>query len=347
MSGSSSEEKSLPASAKKLADERRKGHIAKAPDLQSGMVTIVLIGWLLLRRNAIAIHLQTMMDAVGNALTMDFRSGVGSVGQALRTVCLEDALTPLALAIITGILVRILTNGGFVFALDPVMPKFEKINPVSGFANLFKARTFVDLGMSVVKVLFFGGTLALIIHGAIGGLVRVPEAGITELPRILFTLLMRIFGAACVFYMVSGVIDLLIQRQMFLKEMRMTPTEAKNERKESQGNPLIKRQQRRLQSQARRNTVPLGPKQASVMICGDSVAIGLRYKPPQTPLPRIVCRAHGEQAEIYRTIAQESRIPVVWDYELARNLAEKFKPGTTITPEFFQPVARILQNLPS
>ena len=347
MSGSSSEEKNLPASARKLANERRKGHIAKAPDLQAGVVTIIMICWLAIRHHAIAAHMIMLFDAADHSVLMDFTSARAVFSKIIYTLFLQDALAPLALSVISSILIKLITNGGFIFSLDPIIPKPETINPVSGLKNIFKKRTFIDLGMSVLKTIFFGGTLALIILSSLNGLMRVPEAGASGLPGILFMLLTPLCAAACIFYLIAGVTDLIIQRYLFMQEMRMTKTETKNEHKETQGNPLIRKQQRRAQILARRKPEHMGPRRATVMLCNHSSAIGLRYNPPDTPLPKIVCRGNGEQAEIYRQTARDSRIPLVWEAELARDLAENFKPGMTITPAYFQPVARILQNLPT
>ncbi|WP_051625982.1 EscU/YscU/HrcU family type III secretion system export apparatus switch protein [Kozakia baliensis] len=346
MSGSS-EEKNLPASAKKLAERRRKGHIAKAPDLQVAVVSVTLIGWLLVESSTISSHLQALIHTAAQALTLDFPSGIRLMADATRRILILDALTPLLIAVVASVLVKLIVNRGFIFAIDPILPKLEKINPIAGFKNLFKAQNFVDLGISLIKTTLFGGTLMLIIYSAMGGLVRVPEIEPAGLTSVLRALLLPMFGAACFFYAAAGLADLLIQRLMFLREMRMTQTEAKNERKETLGNPLIKQQQRRMQMEARRNPTKLGPTRATILICDDNLVVGLRYKPGDTPVPQIVCKGRGEQAQGFRNIARERHVPMCWNRELARDLFAAFKPGMTITTDFFQPVAYALQNTPS
>ena len=45
MSGDSSEEKSLPPSAKKLRDARRRGQLAKAPEMVSALAMLGMAGY--------------------------------------------------------------------------------------------------------------------------------------------------------------------------------------------------------------------------------------------------------------------------------------------------------------
>lgn len=51
---------------------------------------------------------------------------------------------------------------------------------------------------------------------------------------------------ALIAFLVVGAVDLLIQRWLFSREMRMTRSEHKREHKDMEGDPLIKRERRRL-----------------------------------------------------------------------------------------------------
>lgn len=340
----SSEEKTLPASAKKLRDERRKGHIAKAPDLQAAIVTITLVGWLAADARRISRQLQGLVQTASQAVSLDFPEAGRLMLGAVRETMLRCALVPLLLAVIAAVLAGMITNQGFLFAIDPILPKFEKINPVEGFKNLFRPRNFVELGISLVKAILFGAILSAIAWGTLNDLIRVPDLAPEGLPQVVRALLLPMLGGACVCYGIAGLVDMMVQRAMFLREMRMTQTEAKNERKELLGNPQIKMQRNRLAAENRKNTGKLGPAQATLMICGDNLTVGIRYSPPGTPVPRIICKGTGPKAADYRAFAQGHGIPTRWQHDLAHDLDRAFKPGMTITAAFFPAVAKAIQN---
>jgi type III secretory pathway component EscU len=57
---------------------------------------------------------------------------------------------------------------------------------------------------------------------------------------------MALARATAVCFIVFGVLDLILQRRLFTREMRMTQTEAKREHKNMEGDPHIRHEQQRL-----------------------------------------------------------------------------------------------------
>lgn len=64
---------------------------------------------------------------------------------------------------------------GFNFTLEPLMPKFDKINPLSGFQRLFSKRSLVELIKSFIKI----GVVGYFIYRFI-----VKETA--QLPKLIF-----------------------------------------------------------------------------------------------------------------------------------------------------------------
>ncbi|WP_204280959.1 EscU/YscU/HrcU family type III secretion system export apparatus switch protein, partial [Serratia marcescens] len=67
-----------------------------------------------------------------------------------------------------------------------------------------------------------------------------------------------------------------IQRWLFLRDMKMSATELKREFKEQEGDPHVKGAHRR-QRQESAGLPRTGLKQATILIRGQGVAVGLRY----------------------------------------------------------------------
>ena len=341
MSGDSSEEKSLPPSEKKLRDEREKGKVAKAPDLMVAITTGALIGYVWVAAPSMSREMQEAIAIAGHCVELDFDHGARTMLAETQSLLIMFGLLPLLIAVVSVVIASILINRGFVFATEPLVPKPETLNPVAGLKNLYKMKSWVELVKSLVKAVLFGAALVEIARAAIGPLVEAPVCSPGCLPSMLRSILTPLLGVGCVFYMVSGVLDLLIQRWLFRHDMRMTKTEKKQENKSTNGNPQIKGQLRRLRresAQAGRT----GLSQATVIICTAGLSIGLRYVKGETGLPLVVCRAAGEASKKMVTDARTNRLPVFWDGPLATDLAKKIQVGQTITQPFFTRCAQAI-----
>ncbi len=342
MSGGSSEEKALPASAKKLTEERKKGKIAKGPDLLVAITTGALIGYILLAAGRIATRLQDLMAAAARSLEMDFNHGARMLLAEMQSTLIECGLSGLLIAVVAAILGSMLINKGFLFSLEPVMPKLDKLNPVSGIKNLFKVNNLVEFAKSVVKAVMFGAALAGVARSALPPLLELPVCGPRCVPAMLHSMLMPLFLLAMVFYLASGVVDLLVQKWLFMRDMRMTKTEAKRENKDTNGNPQVKGQQKRLRQESAGDGFRVGFAQATLMVCATQVVVGLRYVQGETPLPQVVCRAKGDKAPPMVAAARAQGLPVIWNASLAADLAAGVKVGKVITMKFFNRVAQAI-----
>lgn len=342
MSGDSSEEKSHPASSKKLTDQRKKGKLAKAPDLLAAITTGALIGYVLLAAGQITGKLQNLMTVSAYSVETDFNHGSRMMLADVQSTLLQCALSALLIAVTAAILGGMLINKGFLFSMEAVMPKLEKVNPVSGFKNIFKVNNLVEFGKSVVKAVLLGAALFTLARGAINPLLQLPACSPNCIPSVLHSLLMPLLLASVVFYFASGAVDFLIQKWLFMREMRMTKTEVKRENKDTNGNPFIKGQQRRLRRESAHDSVRTGFAHSTLIICAAEVAIGLRYVQNETPLPIVVCRAIGGASTQMIAAARARQLPVFWDKSLATELAAGVTVGKVITVKFFSRVAQAI-----
>lgn len=343
MSGGSSEEKSEPASAKKLRDLRQKGQIAKSPDLMLAITTGALIGYVLLEAHTIGAQSDALLDAASRAVTMPFENAAPLMIATVRTTLVTCALPPLMIAAVAAVLASLLINKGFVFSLDPLKPKPDKLNPMSGLKNLYKSSAWIDLAKSIVKAVLLGGALVMVARGAAGPLLEVPACSPGCVPSMLRSMLTPLLGVAALFYLASGLIDTLIQKWQFLQQNKMTKTELKHERKDTQGNPLVKKEQRRLRNEAAK-AGRLGIGQATCLVCGTGLVVGLRFVKGETPLPVVVCRALGERTTEMIGAARSRSVPLYFDQTLVTDLDKKIKSGQPITAPFFSRVAQAVQR---
>lgn len=341
MSGDSSEEKNLPPSEKKLQDARKKGQIAKAPDLASALIMLAMLGFVWAASDWILARLKLCLDLAAAAVLLPDGEGLKRLPGQILEAAAPLFIVPVALSAIAIIAAQVATNRGFIFATEPLKPKIENVDPFKGLKKLFGTDNWVELAKSLVQVLTLATVFALLVHGALGMLAQAGSCGMPCLAPILGAALRPILGAALGLMLLGGLVDLLLKRWLFIKQMRMSRTEMKRERKDQDGSPEMRGERSRLRREAV-EAERLGLSRAVVLVVGGSEALGLRYVRGESDVPVVVCRGRGEAAAQLVARAREAGVPIFTDDALARGLFARARNGGRVPPEFFQAVARAL-----
>ncbi|MBO0764033.1 MAG: EscU/YscU/HrcU family type III secretion system export apparatus switch protein [Hyphomicrobiaceae bacterium] len=341
MSNDTGEQRTLPATDKKLQDARKKGQVAHSRDLVSAVGGTAAIIYLWLNIGGIVgewrdVMLQSLTLGE-NGFRADLRRSLSILAdQSLRT------LAPLlACVVAAGVLASLAVTKGPAPSLDPIKPKLDILNPAQGLKRIFGLRGWIELAKTLVKFAVFASVLLLVVGGTWQTLVRLPVCGVGCIPFLFGSLAKLLLGIAVCAYLVAAIVDVLLQRWLFLRDMQMTPTELKRERKDLEGNPLI----RRAQQQQRREAAAeprLGVDQATIIIRAPGVAVGLRYVRGETDVPLIVCRGRDSTADAIMRSAATHATPTCDDAELAKGLSSGVRLGAPIPRRYFQSVARAL-----
>jgi flagellar biosynthetic protein FlhB len=127
--------------------------------------------------------------------------------------------------------------------------------------------------------------------------------------------------------------------------MRMSKREIKDEHKQREGDPRIKRRLRELRVEWLKRARQLAKvRSADVLLTNPThYAVALEYRHGETPAPMITARGAGELAHRMRAEAQRRGVPVVEHAPLARALFALEGSQVFVPEQHFEPVARILR----
>lgn len=320
MSGESSEEKTLPATQQKLLKQRKKGNVVTSKETLSSIMAIIAVLYLFLRREALAEKFNalfvlepTRQDQTFQLLLQDKTAIVWQLG-------LEVVAPLIALIIALSIFLGMLIAGGPLFAPELIQPKFEKVNPASGFKRIFNRKAFVTFLMHLVRLSLLGGVFTLVLIGGWSALIRSPLCGFGCTIEALEAATMPIVAAAAVVMITMALADYLVQRFEFMREQKMSITEFRRELKDQEGDPHIKG--KRQQDQRDMVESPTGASLATIIIEGSGGrAWAVRYVEDDTPAPIVVARARGGAAQ--RRVMKAADVPSVLDTELGDMLSKK------------------------
>ncbi|MFD2057416.1 EscU/YscU/HrcU family type III secretion system export apparatus switch protein [Mesorhizobium calcicola] len=335
------EEKKLPASDKKLRDARRKGQVSQSRDLVSGFTLFAALAYLYFSWPMLFRRLSELVQTV----TM---SG-GSFGEvSLRAIRHSSSLLMLATLPLVGIVVvftvafGMLGTFGPVFSFEQLKPQFDHINPAKGLQKILSLRNVIEFTKGLIKVVLLASLFVFILTAWLQPLFDAPGCGQSCLEPIIKAVLTPLGVAAALAFVVIGLIDVPIQRWLFLRDMRMTTTEYKREHKDLEGDPLIRHEQQRQRREAVMQPAKLGVKNAVIVFVSGDRAVALRYVKGETPVPTVVGKGQGRAADEIVAQARQARIAIVEDAAVAEPLFENASTGSYIGQQMFSPVVRHL-----
>jgi type III secretion protein U len=341
--GGSSEDKSLPASAKKLRDARRKGQVPKSKDLVSAVVTLAAVGYIAMQWNSIAARFTGLIQRAGDLSTLPLSRALPTMVSAIAETALAVLAPLLLFVLVATILSSVVSTGGLVLSLHPIIPKPQKLNPAEGAKKLLSSKGLIEVAKSLFKLALVAAIAFRIIEGVLQEMVELPACGLGCAGYALHSAMLPLVGAGCVVFLVFGVADMGLQRWLFMRDQRMSHTEKKNEHKNSEGNPLVKSAHKRERREA--SSRRAGLNQATFLVTGTRIAVAMRYSAVDTKVPMSVARAEAGDVTRFVQDGRRLKLPILHDPETARVLFDKVAIGHTIPRELFTPVIMCMKRL--
>lgn len=269
--------------------------------------------------------------------------------EALPAILIESVMG--LVAIVLGLMVPLcavsfLGSGlqtRFNITFKTVEMKWEKLDPVKGFQRIFSLRAVVRGLNAILKTLF----VAIVTYYVIKG--RIPEMLLTGFMPVdtAFTQATSLFLAVAMSIsaalMVIGVADLAWEKWRHMQELRMSLQDIKDERKEDEGDPLVKARMRRLASELTKQAVSREVPKATVVITNPThFAVALKFDRGSMEAPKVVAKGADHLAKRIIEIAKSNGVAVVERKAVARFLYFNVKVGKSIPYELYMAVAEII-----
>ncbi len=328
---------------RRLEKARREGQFASSRELVAAGQFLVFLaivqawlpGWL-----------AGMKEMLGRALAGAFRSDLDLTSlPGILWVLIQRAFVPLSvlagLTVVTTLGIHLaITRMGL--SLQKLTPDFTRLNPATKIKQMAQQGPGAVLQASIMLIVF-GSTIYLIAKQNVEVFLGLPfaslEVGLQKVGAAMKDLLWK---AAAVF-LVFGLVDVFRQRRRFMKDLRMTKHEIKQESKESEGNPQVKGKIRRLRRDLARRRMMAEVKTATALIVNPThYAVALRYGFDSPSTPVVVAKGKNYLALRIREIARENGVPLVENPLLAQALYKSVDVGREIPPHLYRAVAEVL-----
>ena len=347
MSGDSAQDKQLPATEQRLKKARSEGQVVRSRDLGHFAVVAASLGVI----SALApLVTQRLRDLLAAALRFDSVT-VASPAlmiERLGSVLPDMVLMSLFLGGVVGLMsvAASLVSGGWVFTMKAVAPKFSKLNPLSGLANLVSKERLSDTLKSCVLALLLATVGALWMWAHREDFVRTQRVELSAAfndagAQILSGLWLLVLVLA-----LFSVIDLPLQRFLHASKLKMSHQDVKEEHKQQEGNPEIKgRLRQRMREASQRRMMAAVPTADLVVMNPTHYAVAIQYSETSGGAPKVVAKGTDLVAMKIRELATASRVPVLEAPPLARALYATTALDREIPVALYSAVAQVLAHV--
>lgn len=329
---------------RRRAEYRRKGQIARSPELSSALVLLTVTLVLGVYGAAVAEQLAGMMQVtLRNPGIADWTVGGITAGVWNTEVTVARLIAPPLLAAMAVGIAANFWQTGFLFTTYPLEPKLDRLNPVAGFRRLFSIRGGVETIKSLLKLAIVGFVAYQMLSDNYWQLMGVTGAGLRPGIRFLTRLGQDITLRVAVLMVLMAGLDYLYQRWSYERAIKMTKQEVLEEVIAAEGQPIIKgrrrREQRRLAMQRMMSRVP----KADVVVTNPThLAIALEYHATTMAAPTVTAKGQRLIAERIVQIARANGVPVIQNIPLAHALFDGVEVGEQIPATLYQAVAEVL-----
>jgi flagellar biosynthetic protein FlhB len=252
-------------------------------------------------------------------------------------------IVPLILTFLIAVLSNYIQHGEFNISIENIMPKLEKISPISGFGRIFSSKSFIEFTKNIVKLIIVISVCYLTIEPKLSFSKSLYDYSIAGNIWFLLKLLTDLLTKITIILGFIAAIDYFYQRFEFYKSLRMSKQDIKDEYKQTEGNPEIKSKIRSLRYERSRNRMMSQVPSADVVITNPThYSIAIKYDLKIMNAPVIVAKGKDLIALKIREIAKINNIPLVENQNLARILYKSVDIDQEIPVEHYKAVAEVI-----
>lgn len=341
--GEDSGEKTEQPTPNKLREARKKGQVTKSKDLTAAFLLVISFYALKFSGVKIWMYMIEMTHKAYFLIPAEFSPSLaGMLLDDVMWTFLKAVMPLFMINFFAAIILEVLQTN-FVFSTESISPDLNKLNIIEGVKKLFSLKQVVELFKSLIKMAIVVFLIISAIREDFEMVLVAQQVPLWTSMEFAVDVLFKIILRIGLVYLIIGIFDYFYQKYEYIKGLKMSKKEIKDEYKRMEGDPLIKQRQRdaaREMSQGRQTGAVPG---ADVVVTNPThIAVAIAYKPGEMKAPKVLAKGENLIAQTIRDIAEENDIPIIENKPLARALFRKSNIDQEVLPEFYKAVAEIL-----
>ena len=332
----------------KIRKAREDGKVAKSAELSSAIVLLFpIIALGLLAPNIIHNLLEMMRFFFRLSTEMDILSDSRTV-TAFINYYIRITVPIFVVAFISALLGNIL-QVGFLFSAKPITPDMSRLVPK--FGKFFKRAFFsgeaaFNLGKAIFKVIVISTIAFLNIRANLLKITSLISITFWQNLQTITGVAFQILVESALALLVLAVPDYLFQRYQHRQSLKMSKQEVKEERRMSEGDPLVRsRLRERMRELLTRNMLHNVPNADVVVTNPTHYAVALEWNRTTMAAPSVLAKGMDNLALRIRGIAEENTVPCIENKPLARALYAEVEIGDVIPEKYYEVMALVLAEV--
>jgi flagellar biosynthetic protein FlhB len=342
--GGDKDDKTEAPTARRIEEARNKGEIVYSSEAAA---------WIMLAAGTLGLSLLggKMAHSLANELVgFIANSSLVSVdSDSLRELFLQLGVkVGAALALFMLILICAAFTARFVqdqptWAPSKFTPDLNKINPANGFSRVLGPQAWATFGKAAAKLLIVGAAVAWAIWPHADSIAGDAARDLTVFWPTVQERAMKVLGACLAAFSLIAVADYFFTRHSYMKRLKMSKQEMKEEFRQQEGDPLLKAKLRQVRNERSRRRMMSKVKDATVVVTNPThYAVALKYEAGKNGAPLCLAKGVDDVALRIREAATEASIPIVEDPPLARALYASADLDAAIPREHYEAVAKVI-----
>ena len=344
MAEESGQDKTEEPTAQRLSKAREEGQIARSQELAPAAMMVMATLFFTMMG-------QYLFNSMGSLFKsqLQFDRKITDKAELLPAIfgsaIVDGFVIVLPLIAIMAVIAALSTtlSGGLIFAPKLALPKFSKLNPMTGLKRMFGTDALIQLGKAVAKFLVVGAILLVSVMNNLNDLTNISQMDLGQAVKVAGTIIVDSCFWLSLGLVLVALVDVPLQRHQLNKKLKMTKQEVKDEMKNSEGNPEVKGQIRRRQREILNNKMMTKVKDADVVITNPThFAVALSYDPNGEGAPILVAKGDDGLAARIREEATKHGVYLFEAPLLARALYFTTKLDHPIPEALYHAVAQVI-----
>lgn len=337
------DDKSEKPSQQKLRKSRQRGQVARSKDWTTALGILLCVQ---LTAFLVPHRLEDFRQLFAHSLLPtggpgDLENGSSTLFATSIMLLVKIVLPLLLIPLLVGL--GSLFPGGWVLSAAPLKPRFDKLNPLSYFKRMFAQRHLVETLTSMLKAAVLIATLWWVTRSNVANYLQLQSQSLPDALTGAADLMLGGVMALCAVFVVFGLIDLPVQKFVFLREQRMTKREVKEEHQHNEGRPEVRQRIRQIQQKMSRGAIRKAVPDADVVIVNpEHYAVAVKYDEKRASAPFVVAKGVDEMALYIKAVAIQHNVEVVSLPPLARAIYNTSQVNQQIPAALYEAVATIL-----
>ncbi|MCF7955423.1 MAG: flagellar biosynthesis protein FlhB [Phycisphaerae bacterium] len=233
--------------------------------------------------------------------------------------------------------------GGMTWSMNPLKWKLSAISPIKGVKNLFSTSSVMNLLLSIAKIVLITAIVWFYFRDKLPSFISLQWLWPTDIPSAIAGPIVVVVIRICIALIAIALIDIAYQKWKYMKDMKMTKQEVKEEHKETDGSPEVKSKIRQKQMAiATKRMLEEVPKADVILVNPTHVAVAIRYDSAVSDAPVVKAKGGDHMCEKIKEIARAYGVPIVRKPKLARTIFKTVKIDQPIPENLFVAVAEVL-----